>query len=68
MSVPHSSTPWAVSSKTPTAITDAEGNFIVSVIGSNAQSLATATHIVRCVNDWHENHADAENERYAAER
>lgn len=52
MSVPHSSTPWKIAERQPTSIVDSEGRFIVSAIGSNEQSIATAAHIVRCVNAY----------------
>jgi hypothetical protein len=68
MSVPHSSTPWKVSPYCPTLIYDSEGRNIVAISGSNEQSIATTAHIVRVVNEWHEQHADAENERHAADR
>jgi hypothetical protein len=68
MPVPHSSTPWSISKGCPTHVIDKNSLLIVSVIGSNEQSEATAAHIVRVVNEWHENHADAENERHAAAR
>lgn len=67
MSIPHSRTPWRVRPQS-TVILDAQSRPIISVIGENEQSIATAAHIVRVVNEWHENHADAENERHAADR
>lgn len=51
MSVPHSSTPWHVS-RDPVMIRDTHNNHIVTVVGSNEQSIATAAHIVECVNRY----------------
>lgn len=48
--VPHSSTPWKVSDYNKSVILDATGNQIVSVMGCNEQSVATAAHVVECVN------------------
>lgn len=67
MPVPHSSTPWRVSSLDATIILDATQKGIVDVRGTNEMSIATAAHIVRCVNEWHEGFMDAENERMAGE-